>query len=377
MPYGLLGARISVLIIFFIHGAVFSTWVSRIPAVQSGLGLSTGSLGLALLGIAAGSMISMPLAGWFIARSGSKLVTAAASLLFCIALAPPAWANSAWVLGFALSLLGFAAGAMDVAMNAQGVVVEQRAQKPMMSGFHAMFSIGGMCGSGIGGFVAKAGVGVRAHFLLAAVIYFAIVLAVIPQLLPETTARFTERTRFRISAAILGLSAISFCFFLSEGAMADWTALYLAHSLGAGPASAAAGYAVFSAAMAIGRLAGDTLRSRFSSQLLVRSGSLLAASGLALAILIPHTLSALIGFALVGFGCSIIVPIAFAEAGRLSQAGASAALPTVVASGYFGLFVGPPMIGLAAEALTLRWALLIVVGLCLTGAVLSRAVANH
>jgi MFS family permease len=372
----LLRARISVLVIFFVHGAVFSTWVSRIPAVQSALRLSTGVLGFALLGIAAGSMISMPLAGWLIARHGSKLVTVVSSLWFGLALALPSAAQSAWTLGLALSLLGLSAGAMDVAMNAQGAEVEHRARKPMMSGFHAMFSIGGMFGAAAGGGLAKAGIPVAAHFLSASGICLLLVLAVIPGLLPAVPDGHSGRARFRLTPAIFGLSAISFCFFLSEGAVADWSALYLAHSLGAGPAQAASGYAFFSAAMAAGRLLGDTLRSRFGAVSLLRNGSVLAASGLALALVVARTPAALLGFTLVGFGCSIIVPIAFAAAGRLSQSLTPSALPTVVASGYFGLFVGPPLIGLVAEAVTLRWALFLVVALCLTGAILARAASD-
>ncbi len=361
--------RITVLATFFIHGAVFSTWVSRIPAVQASLQLSTGTLGLALLGIAAGSMISMPVAGWVIHHYGSRALTAISSLWFCLALILPALATSAVTLGFALAVLGLAAGAMDVAMNAQGVLVERAAHKPVMSGFHAMFSIGGMAGSGLGGLVARAGVPVRMHFLIAALVYTAIVLSILRGLVPEPPAGPHGKQPFRITAVILGLAVIAFCLFLSEGAIADWSALYLVHTLGAGPALAAAGYAFFSAAMAIGRFAGDPLRARFGSVFLVRAGSLLASAGLVLAILLEHPISALAGFTLVGFGCSIIVPIAFAAA----AAETSSSLAVVVAAGYFGLFVGPPTIGLAAEILTLRWALLIVVGLLAVAALLARS----
>ena len=352
---------------FFIHGAVFSTWVSRIPAVQASLQLSTGILGLALLGIAAGSMISMPLAGWVIHHYGSRALTAISSLWLCLALILPSIATSGVTLGLALGVMGLAAGAMDVAMNAQGVLVERAAHKPVMSGFHAMFSIGGMAGSGLGGLVARAGVSVPIHFFISAMVYTAITLAVLRGLVPEPPAGPHGKQPFRITLVMLGLAAIAFCLFLSEGAMADWSALYLARNLGSGPAVAAAGYALFSAAMAIGRASGDFLRTRFGSVFLVRAGSFLAAAGLVLAVLLPHQLSALAGFTLVGFGCSIIVPIAFAAAG----AGASSSLAVVVAAGYFGLFVGPPMIGLAAEIVTLRWALLIVVGLLAIAALLA------
>ncbi len=366
-------ARLSVLTVFFIHGAVFSTWISRIPAVQGALDLSTGRFGLALVGVAAGSLISMPVAGWLISRYGSKPVTTVSSLFFCVALTLPALATSATTLGLALGVLGLAAGAMDVSMNAQSVVVERMAQRPLISGFHAAFSIGGMAGAALGGLIAKAGIGVRPHFLFSGIGYFLLIAVVVGGLLPGSADARKGRQRFRITPVILGLGAICFCFFLAEGAIADWSALYLKRDLGAGPVQASAGFALFAAAMAMGRLAGDGLRARFGPESLVRNGSLLSAAGLAAALLLARTPWALAGFMMVGFGCSIIVPITFAAAGNLEQS-AGGALAAVVTTGYLGLFVGPPVIGLAAEVLTLRWALFIVVALCLTGVVLSRVV---
>lgn len=366
----LAAARLSVLAIFFIHGTVFSTWVSRIPAVQSSLALSPGRLGFALLGVAAGSIVSMPLAGWLIARFGSRPVTATASLWFCLALIPPAFAPSATALGLSLVLLGLGAGAMDVSMNAQGVVVERLAPKPMMSGFHAAFSVGGMAGAGAGGWIARAGVDVHRHFVFASVLFLAVIAVAIRGLVPAGAESRSSHRAFRLTPVIVGLGAIAFCFFLSEGAMADWSALYLARNLDAGPAEAAGGYALFSLAMAIGRIGGDSLRARFGSVVLVRNGSLLAASGLALALVAARTPWALAGFSLVGFGCSIIVPICFAAAGNLAES-TGGALAAVVAAGYMGLFAGPPMIGMVADAVTLPRALFVVVGLLLVGAALS------
>lgn len=367
----LLAARLSVLIVFFIHGTVFATWVSRIPSVQANLGLSTGQLGLSLLGVAVGSILSMPIAGWLIARYGSMPVTVVSSLMFCMTLVLPSFATSAVNLGIGLSFLGLAAGAMDVSMNAQGVAVEKRAYKPLMSGFHAGFSIGGMVGAAVGGLIAKAGISVQWHFRVGAVLCLAIILSVIRGLLPGRADAASGKRGFELTPAVLGLGAICFCFFLGEGAMADWSALYLSRTLNAGPAQAAAGYALFSAAMAFGRVIGDSLRARFGPVFLVRYGSLLAAAGLAVALLAPYRWTALAGFTMVGFGCSIIVPIAFAAAGSLAES-TGGSLATVVALGYFGLFVGPPMIGMAADGITLRWALFIVVGLLLLGVVLSR-----
>ncbi len=240
-------ARASVLLIFFVHGAVFSTWISRIPAIQSGLRLSTGTLGLALLGIAAGSVLAMPMAGWMISRIRLRRVTAISSLWFALALVCPSLASSAMTLGWSLALIGLGAGAMDVAMNAQGVEVERMARQPLMAGFHAAFSFGGMAGAAAGGAVAKAGVDVRVHFLLASLIFLGAVVAALPGLLPAQTGAIRARRRFRLTPSILGLGAICFCFFLSEGAVADWSALYLMRILRAGPAQAAAAYALFRA----------------------------------------------------------------------------------------------------------------------------------
>ncbi len=371
-----LPARVSVLVVFFIHGTVFATWVSRIPEVQAALGVSTGPFGFALLGVALGSIVSMPVTGWLIGRFGSKPVTEISSLWFCLALAPLAFAGSVMTLGLALAFLGLAAGAMDVSMNAQGVEVERAARRPLVSGFHAMFSLGGMAGAGIGGLIAKLGVDVRHHFLGAAILCLVGIALVARGLLAAHGERVRVPGKFRLTPAVAALGALTFCFFLSEGAIADWSALYLSRSLHAGPAQAAAGYALFSAAMAAGRIAGDRLRTRFSPQFLVRNGSLLAAAGLTMALLAPSTGLALLGFAMVGMGCAVIVPITIAAAGTLPGVNGGQALSTVVALGYLGLFAGPPLIGMVAEAVTLRWAMFIAVGLCLSGVPLSSMVAS-
>lgn len=363
----LLRARISVLVIFFVHGLVFATWVSRIPGVQAALRLSNAELGLALLGVAVGSLVSLPCSGWLIHRFGSKSITVAASISFCNSLVLPGLAVSGPQLFGALAVFGLAAGAMDVAMNAQGVAVERRAHKPMMSGFHAMFSIGGMAGAAAGGWIAKVGVPIREHFFGAALILLAGALVVIPGLLPAGDAARGKRA-FQLSRLTAGLGVLAFCFFLAEGAMADWTGVYLAGTLGAGAAQAAAGYAVFSAAMAAGRIFGDPLRTRFGPVALVRYGSVLAAAGMTVSLVAGASGMALAGFVLVGFGCSIVVPLAFAAAGTMG----GGALAVVATAGYFGLFVGPPAIGFVAEASTLRTALFLVVGLISTGIVLAR-----
>jgi MFS family permease len=361
-------ARASVLAIFFLHGAVFATWVSRIPAVKADIGLSTGQLGLALLGIAAGCLIAMPVAGWLVSRYGSRSVTAFSSFCFGAALALPAFAESQAGLTAALCILGLAAGAMDVSMNSHAIAVERIWGRPLVSGFHAFFSIGGIAGAALGGVAARAGLAPRAHFLIAAVAAEAITLAAVPGLLPGSADAVPPGGRqLRMSRALIGLAVLTFCFFLVEGAIADWSALYLRSTIGAGAGTSAAGYAVFSAAMAMGRLCGDFLRRRIGPATLIRAGSVIAAVGMAIALAVPHAAPAILGFLLVGAGCSIVVPIVFAAAGAIGKPAAGAALAFVTMSGYGGLFAGPPLIGFVADWTSLRAALSVVLALAASG----------
>lgn len=361
-------ARASVLAIFFLHGAVFATWVSRIPAVKADIGLSTGQLGLALLGIAAGCLIAMPVAGWLVSRYGSRPVTAYSSFCFAAALALPAFATSQATLTGALCILGLAAGAMDVSMNSHAIAVERIWGRPLVSGCHAFFSIGGIAGAALGGVAAGARLAPCAHFLIAALAAEAITLAAVPGLLPGSADAVPPgRRKLRISRALIGLAVLTFSFFLVEGAIADWSTLYLRSTTGAGAGISAAGYAVFSAAMTVGRLCGDFLRRRIGPELLIRCGSIVAAIGMAIALALPHAAPAIFGFLLVGAGCSTVVPIVFAAAGEIGKPAAGAALAFVTMSGYAGLFAGPPVIGFAAEWTSLRAALGLVLALAASG----------
>lgn len=365
-------ARIAVGALFFINGFAFATWVSRIPAVQQALGLTPGMLGAALMGLGAGSFVAMPVAGWLIARSGSRRVVVVTTVACAVLLAPLAFASNAVVLAAALALLGAAMGAMDVAMNAQGVELEHRVGRPILSGFHALFSFGGMAGAASGGVLAAAGVPTTLHFGFVAGLLVVAAIAVLPSLLEAPPPPAGEAAgRLRVTPALVGLSVLAACFFISEGAMADWTPVYLSSVLGTGPGVAAAGYAVFSAAMTIGRLSGDWLTVRVGRVRLVRAGALLAAVGLSAALLIGTVPAALVGFVFVGAGFSVAVPLVFSAAGRLDSRSAGPGLAAVTTAGYLGFLAGPPVIGFVAEAFTLPLALAIIVLLALVGAALA------
>ncbi|MBV9500183.1 MAG: MFS transporter [Acidobacteriaceae bacterium] len=365
------------IVLFLVHGLVFSTWVSRIPAVQAQLRLNNGILGLTLLSSAIGAVSTIPLAGWLVTRYGSKRISIAGGILFSLSIVPMALAINAATLALALLFYGSTAATMDVAMNAHGVEVEKALGTSTMSRFHALFSAGGMGGAAIGGMVAESGIGPLRHFAISAGINMIAVLLV-SRLLLQFQAPATVRTgglSFRkMPAVLIALSAIAFCSLLAEGAMADWTTVYFRQVLQAGPGIAAFAYALFSAIMALFRFIGDWVIARLGPRLALQSACLLAAAGLLWGLLMRTPSWALPGFAVTGAGFSIIIPIVYGSGGRIEGVSPGAGIATVTGIGYIGFIVGPPAIGFASQMFTLRYALLIVVGCCVTGALLSRAI---
>lgn len=358
---------------FLIHGLAVSTWVSRIPSVKSGLHLGDGIFGLSLFGCAVGSIVGIPISGWFVTRYGSRRACIWSSIGLCGALVLPAFAVNAPTLFAALFVFGAMAGANDVAMNSQAVAVEKLLGHPTMSRFHAMFSVGGIAGAAAGGWLASRHVPVTAHFLVMAAIFLAFSLTTGPAIMEARGEVHTHAARlrlFQMPVALVALCAIGFCIFLSEGAMADWTAIYLRQILHSGPGLAAAGYAVFSAAMAIFRLCGDAITVRLGFAWTIRGGALLAACGLTSALLVHSPYRALPGFALVGAGFSSIIPLVFAGGGRIKSVNPGAGVAAVSGLGYLGFLVGPTAIGFLSELTSLRVGLGLVVALSLLAAAL-------
>ena len=366
-------------ILFLVHGLVVGAWVSRIPAIKSDLRLSNAVLGLTLLTAAFAAVCAIPPVGSLISRFGTKRVTSLSSIAFCLAVTLMGLAWSAPTLAVALFIFGATAAAMDVSMNAQGVEVEKALGRPTMSRFHAMFSFGAMAGAGIGGWVAARNVVPLVHFTIAGVLALAAVSAAIPLLL-ETHAHLAVREHRlplrSIPAALIALSAIGFCILLSEGAMADWTAVYYRQVLQTGPGIAAEGFAVFSAAMATFRFIGDWITARLGPLQTVRTGCLVAATGLLWTLSVHTPAWGLPGLAITGAGLSVIIPLVFGGGGRVPGVNPGPGIATVTGIGYVGFIVGPPAIGFASQAITLRYALGIVVVCCLTAAYLSRFMAS-
>jgi predicted MFS family arabinose efflux permease len=350
----------------------------RIPEAQEKLGLGEGALSIALLGAAVGALASMVVAGWLATRLGSRPVVGVCAVLLCLSLAPLALAPGLAILVAALVFAGASNGALDVSMNAQAVAVEERYGRPIMSSFHAAFSLGGLAGAAGGGLVAAGGVGIEPHLLGVSVLGLVPVYFLYRTLLPAEADRGGEMEPafVRPTRALVGLGAISFCVLLGEGAMSDWSAVYLKDTLGTGPGFAAAGYAAFSLAMAAGRLSGDALISRFGAANLVRVCGALAALGLGVSLLVGHPLLSLVGFACAGVGFSVVFPAALSAAGRSEEMPTGPALAAVSTSGYFGFLVGPPVIGFIAEGFGLGAGLFVVVALSAAIVLLAGAVGR-
>ncbi|MGA8635376.1 MAG: MFS transporter [Candidatus Dormiibacterota bacterium] len=362
-------ARAAVLTMFFVNGAALATWVPLIPAVQQKLGLSASELGIALLGVAVGAVVSTPSTGWLVGRAGGRRVVTLAAILGCVILPLLPVVPALPLLTLTLVVFGAALATMDVAMNIQGAAVEGLYQRPLMSTFHAFYSIGGFAGALVSGGLAAVGVAPFDRALWPAVLLGAAAIVAhqwLPSAEPHTASRQT-RVRVRITRQTWPLAALglmAFCSLLAEGASGDWSALYLHKSLGADAAFAATAFAAFSVAMAVGRLSGDWLTSRLGAGLLLRVGGALAAAGLTATLLLGRPALAIAGFGLVGLGLANVVPAVFSAAGRSSSLAPRVAIAAVASAGYAGLLAGPPLIGFIAQAFTLTRALTAVVVCC-------------
>lgn len=360
-------------VVFFVNGFGFASWVSRIPAVRDALQLSESQLGMALLAMGVGALFSFQLAGRGLGYLSARTLTLATGFLYCYALPHPVMVGSLPVLALTLFLVGAASGAMDVAMNALAVEVEARQGKAIMSGLHGLWSAGGLCGASLGGLMAQHDITPSAH-IIGVACALGVALLVARPWLPDLPAKPPEASpRFALpEPAMLGLGAIVCCAFLIEGAMADWSAVYLKDTLGTTAAKAALGYAAFSFAMMGLRLAGDQIVARWRAASLLRLGNTAAAVMLALAIATQHTALTIVAFVLVGLGVAVVAPLVFGAAARRSRHSAGHGIAAMATLGYGGFLMGPPVIGWLAHLTSLRGALLVLALLAAAIALLSR-----
>ena len=310
-------------------------------------------------------MLSLPVAGWLVGSLGSDAMTSVAALGLCLALPLPIISPTVTVLVATLAILGAFNGTLDVSVNAQAAAVEERYGRPIMSSFHGLFSLGGVVGAGLASAIMAVGVDHRWHIGGVTTVSVALVLLCVRHLVASRGAGSRSMPVFSWpSSDVLSLGLLTFCALLAEGAMADWSAVYLHDTLATTPAWAATGFATFSLAMAVGRFGGDRLVGRLGAVAALRASSAIACVGLAGAVLLRTPAAAIAGFGAVGLGLANAVPVLFRSAARASPTATGTALAAVATTGYFGFLVGPPLIGLAAEATGLSVGLGLVGGAC-------------
>ncbi|PCE27883.1 MFS transporter [Paraburkholderia acidicola] len=358
--------RVATTAIFLANGLGIGAWAVEIPRIKEALALSDSLLGIALLAFGLGAIVAMQLAGRFSLRFGSGRLTAALAIAFAVLLPFPALAPNFVSLCVVLFALGAANGALDVSMNGHASVIEARWQAPIMSSFHAAWSGGGLLGAALGTLLQAHGVGTLGGLLLPDLVIGALVVASTIFALRDIGPRTGSAGGLQLpSAGVMKLAGLAFLCMLVEGAVADWSAVYLRSTLGTHASAAGLGYSAFALSMAACRVVGDASVRRLGPTAVVTIGGVIAASGLAIVLSVPGVVTACVGFALVGIGLANIVPVIFSAAGR-STAIPAAGVSMAATAGYAGFLVGPPLIGFGAGLLSLHVALYVLVLATLT-----------
>jgi MFS family permease len=368
-------ARVAVSIAFLLLGAGPGLWAVHIPIVQERLGISPAILGLALLTMAGGAVLAMPIMGWAVGHIGSRIPTAAGMMLYMATIPLPILAGNVPFFFVALFFFGLLMGSLDVVGNVQAAEVEVLRGKPTMSSFHAFYSIGGLGGALVGALLIANGWGDGTGAAGVSVILLALGAMAAGNLLPSERP-IEGAPRFALpSRAVLGLGILAFLCFAIEGAVTDWSALFLTAAKAATPETAAYGYAAYAFAMAGFRLFGDPIVVRLGPKSVTVGGSLFCVLGLGIALAAPWPLVSALGFGLVGLGASNIVPVLFSAAARTPGVASGVGVSAVATLGYSGFLVFPPILGFAADLFGLSAAIVIVLLMSAAMAVLGHRTA--
>jgi fucose permease len=375
------GARWGTSVAFLLTGFVFATWAARIPALKANLGLTDAQLAIALVGLNAGAVVGLQLGSVVVTRLSSRRTLLVALPAFAAALLPIGFAPNLAALTIAVAVSASANSVVDIAINDQGVGVQHRYGRSLLTGMHAMHSLGGVLGGAVAAVAALLGLGVVTHFALAAAAVAAVAVLSNRMLLPPEQLHGDEASKARsipLSAGwtsrLLILGVVAFMFTLAEGSALDWSAVLLADNRGASPALAATGLAGFQAAVTIGRLLGDPIINRVGPARVFAAGALLAGAGFGGGLLLGSTAFAIAGLALLGLGLSTLLPIAISAAGTIRGLPVPVAVARVSTLGYLGTFTGPALIGYLSHHTDLPTALLLPAILVAATAVAASAV---
>lgn len=357
-------SRIAVKLIFFINGFIHANLAARFPRVQELFHIDNGTLGFVLLSSSMGALLAMPFTGWLIIRNGSRRITIFSIFLYCIFVPLVPIMTHLGISGLVILffIMGLTAGMLDVSMNSQAVMVEKIHEKPIMTSFHALFSIGMFAGAFCGALFVKIETTLFIH--LASVVALSLLGAAWARyhlIHDKPQEKELDGPAFRLpNAAMVSIGVIAFCCMLGEGAMADWSTNYMENIAMAPPALAPLGLSAFALAMTIGRFFGDGARLQFGDRKLMIICGVISTLGISLTLLFSNPYSVIIGLFVVGIGLSSIVPIAYSVAGNSKNLPPGVGLAMVTTVGYSGFLFGPPLIGLLANWQSLRIALMLV-----------------
>jgi MFS family permease len=361
---------------FFLAGVSVATWAPLVPYAKARLDVDEAKFGFLLLFMGIGAVGCMPLCQRAVERFGCRKVIGAGAGMICASL--PLLATLSGMPEMAITLLIFGAGLgfVDVAMNIQATLIERQSGEPLMSGFHGLFSVGGIAGSLAGGSLLSAGANPLGVAGAMVAVITMLMYRYVRYLEPAGRGERAASTLILPQGVVVLMGAIAIACFLVEGAMLDWSALFLTSVKSYTPDRAGFGYTVFAMTMAGGRLRGDVLIVRFGPRAVIVSGGILGAVGLSIAIACPSGTGAIIGFAVCGAGCANVVPILFAAAGRQTAMDPSSAISSITTLGYGGNLVGPAIVGFFAHAIGLHLAFALLAGLLLLAAYGGRKITS-
>ena len=354
--------RIAISAFFFVAGLTFATWASRIPDIKNKLQLSDAGLGLILFALPVGQMVSLPISAALVSRFGSKSLIITGALLYPLSLILLATSGTGIALAFSLFIFGIWANLLNIAMNTQAVYVENIYGRSIMASFHGVWSMAGFAGALAGTFFVSNTISPLLHFTIICIVTGLVIWAAYRHTVPldKNEGREEQPLFVKPDRRILLLGMIAFCCMVCEGAMADWSGVYYQKVVQSPASLTTIGYVAFMGTMATGRFIGDWLVTKFGVTRILQLSGILIAAGLLTAVLLPNIATATIGFLLVGFGVSSVVPIVFSLAGKSTNMSPSAALASVSTISFLGFLIGPPIIGFVAELTSLRISFLII-----------------
>ncbi len=353
--------RLAISIYFFFSGLVFSSWVSRIPHIKDEFGFNEAELGGILFMLPLGSLAALPISGWLVQKFSSRVIGLLSILLYTVLLYGIAAAEQVFQLSVTLFLFGVVGNFCNIALNAQGLSIQERVKRPILSSLHAMWSLGAFVAAAISGWSMKMGYSTDLHFLLVAVLASFVALVLVYLFVDDVGSGGREQKIFVLpNRSLLLLGVICFCVAMTEGAMADWSSLYYRQVANEMHNVSTAGYTAFAFCMATGRFVGDFFIHRFGHSRVLKFNGGLILSGIVLALTVSVPAVVILGFALVGFGVSSGIPIVYMLSAKNKTMAPAAALAAVSSLGFTGFLIGPPIIGFIAQLTGLRYALTIV-----------------